>query len=66
MLTCGRFAGAISFALHYLPEARTNVGSAAWRKQGLKLNEYELAGAESVACKDEAELLLLLGLDYIP
>jgi DNA polymerase (family 10) len=35
--------------------------------RGLKLNEYELAGAErSVACKDEAQLYKALGLSYIP
>ena len=33
---------------------------------GLKLNEYELAGAKKkVKCKDEADLYRALDLDYV-
>jgi DNA polymerase (family 10) len=36
------------------------------QKYGLKLNEYELAGAKkSVACKEEADIYKALDLDYI-
>ncbi len=57
------------FALHYFTGSKEhNVGIRGLaQKQGLKLNEYELAGAKkSVGCKDEAELFGALGLDYIP
>jgi DNA polymerase (family 10) len=37
------------------------------QEHGLKLNEYELAGERKhVACKDEADIYKVLGLDYIP
>jgi DNA polymerase (family 10) len=37
------------------------------QEHGLKLNEYELAGERKhVACKDEADIYKILGLDYIP
>ncbi len=57
------------FALHYFTgskEHNVSIRGLA-QKQGLKLNEYELAGAnKSVACKDEAELFKALGLDFVP
>ncbi|CAN5552699.1 DNA polymerase/3'-5' exonuclease PolX [soil metagenome] len=57
------------FALHYFTGSKEhNVAIRGLaQKAGLKLNEYELAGAEkSVACKDEAALFGALGLDFIP
>jgi DNA polymerase (family 10) len=57
------------FALHYFTGSKEhNVAIRGLaQKHGLKLNEYELAGAKkSVACKDEADLFKALGLDYIP
>jgi DNA polymerase (family 10) len=56
------------FALHYFTGSKEhNVAVRGLaQKHGLKLNEYELAGAKkSVACKDEAALFKSLGLDYI-
>jgi DNA polymerase (family X) len=57
------------FALHYFTGSKEhNVAIRGLaQKQGLKLNEYELAGAtKSVACKDETELFGALGLDFVP
>ena len=57
------------FALHYFTGSKEhNVAiRARAQKYGLKLNEYELAGAKRrVACKDEAALFAALDLDYIP
>jgi DNA polymerase (family 10) len=57
------------FALHYFTGSKEhNVAIRGLaQKQGLKLNEYELAGAaKSVACKDEIELFKALGLDFVP
>jgi DNA polymerase (family 10) len=57
------------FALHYFTGSKEhNIGMRVLAQQhGLKLNEYELAGAKrSVRCRDEAELYGALGMDYIP
>jgi len=57
------------FALHYFTGSKDHNIAMRARAQhmGLKLNEYELAGAgKSVACKDEAALFKALGLDYVP
>jgi DNA polymerase (family 10) len=57
------------FALHYFTGSKEHNIAIRARAQvyGLKLNEYELAGAQrSVACKDEADIFRALDLDYIP
>ncbi|MFN4260941.1 MAG: DNA polymerase/3'-5' exonuclease PolX [Gemmataceae bacterium] len=57
------------FALHYFTGSKEH--NIAMRARaityGLKLNEYELAGAQrSIPCKTEADLFRALDLDYIP
>jgi DNA polymerase (family 10) len=57
------------FALHYFTGNKDHNIAIRGRAQdyGLKLNEYELAGAKrSLACKDEADIFRALDLDYIP
>lgn len=57
------------FALHYFTGSKAhNVAMRARAQdQGLKLNEYELAGPKrSVDCKEEADIFEALGLEYIP
>jgi DNA polymerase (family 10) len=57
------------FALHYFTGSKEHNIAIRARAQsyGLKLNEYELAGAKgSIRCKDEADLFRALDLDYIP
>jgi DNA polymerase (family 10) len=57
------------FALHYFTGSKEhNIAiRARAQKYGLKLNEYELAGAKkAIPCKDETELFAALDLDYIP
>src|SRR5262249_55485441 len=57
------------FALHYFTGCKEHNVAVRQRAQqrGLKLNEYELAGAGgAVPCRDEADLFKALGLDYIP
>ena len=61
--------GQFPFALHYFTGSKDhNVALRARAQQyGLKLNEYELAGArKKVKCKDEADLFRALDLDYVP
>jgi DNA polymerase (family 10) len=57
------------FALNYFTGSKEH--NVAMRQRailfGLKLNEYELAGAKkTVACKDEADIYRALELDYVP
>jgi DNA polymerase (family 10) len=57
------------FALNYFTGSKEHNVALRGRAQdmGLKLNEYELAGAKgSIACKDEAALYRALGLHYVP
>lgn len=57
------------FALHYFTGSKEHNVAVRARAQsfGLKLNEYELAGAKrKVACKDEADIFHALKMDYIP
>jgi DNA polymerase (family 10) len=57
------------FALHYFTGSKEHNIAIRARAQrlGLKLNEYELAGADGpIPCQDEAALFKVLGLDYIP
>lgn len=57
------------FALHYFTGSKEHGVAMRVRaiQMGLKLNEYELAGADrSVPCRDEADLFRALGLDLIP
>jgi DNA polymerase (family 10) len=57
------------FALHYFTGSKEhNIAMRARAQEyGLKLNEYELAGANrKIACRDEADLYRALDLDYIP
>jgi DNA polymerase (family 10) len=57
------------FALHYFTGSKEhNIAMRARAiKYGLKLSEYELAGAgKSVKAKDEADIFRALDLDYIP
>jgi DNA polymerase (family 10) len=57
------------FALHYFTGSKEhNIAVRARAQQyGLKLNEYELAGAKGgVPCKEEADIFNALDLDYIP
>ena len=57
------------FALHYFTGSKAhNVRMRALAQaHGLKLNEYELAGAKkSVDCPEEADIFAALGLDYVP
>lgn len=57
------------FALHYFTGSKDhNIAvRARAQKYGLKLNEYELAGAKgSVPAKHEADVFKALDLDYIP
>jgi DNA polymerase (family 10) len=57
------------FALHYFTGSKEHNVAMRARAQarGLKLNEYELAGAKkSVPCKDEDDLYKALGLSYVP
>lgn len=57
------------FALHYFTGSKEhNVALRARAQQyGLKLNEYELAGANKrIPCKEEADIFRALDLDYIP
>jgi DNA polymerase (family 10) len=57
------------FALHYFTGSKEHNVALRQRAitQGLKLNEYELAGpAKSVRCKDETDLYRAFGMDYIP
>src|SRR5262249_44511652 len=56
------------FALHYFTGSKEHNVAVRGRAQqyGLKLNEYELAGAKrKVSCKDEADIFRALDLDYI-
>jgi DNA polymerase (family 10) len=57
------------FALNYFSGSKEH--NVAMRQRaiqfGLKLNEYELAGAKkTVACKEEADIYKALDLDYVP
>ncbi len=57
------------FALHYFTGSKAHNIALRQRAQaqGLKLNEYALAGPDkNVKCRDEAALYKALGLDYIP
>jgi DNA polymerase (family 10) len=57
------------FALHYFTGSKEHNIAMRARAQGfgLKLNEYELAGAKQrVKCKEEADIFAALKLDYIP
>jgi DNA polymerase (family 10) len=57
------------FALHYFTGSKEhNIAMRARAQQyGLKLNEYELAGASKrIACREEADIFQALDLDYIP
>jgi DNA polymerase (family 10) len=57
------------FALHYFTGSKEhNVAlRARAQEQGLKLNEYQLAGpGGDVPCREEADIFRALGLDYIP
>src|SRR5581483_6420198 len=57
------------FALHYFTGSKEHNIAMRQRAihQGLRLNEYELAGQDrSAACKDEADIFKALGMDYIP
>ena len=57
------------FALLYFTGSKEHNVELRRRAQarGLKLNEYELAGADrAVPCRDESDLYRALGLDYIP
>ena len=57
------------FALNYFTGSKEHNVELRRRAQarGLKLNEYELAGADrSIPCRDEADLYRALGLDYVP
>jgi DNA polymerase (family 10) len=58
-----------AFALNYFTGSKEHNVALRGRAQdmGLKLNEYELAGAKgSIPCKDEAALYRALGLSYVP
>jgi DNA polymerase (family 10) len=58
-----------AFALNYFTGSKEHNVALRGRAQdmGLKLNEYELAGAkESIPCKDEAALYRALGLRCVP
>jgi DNA polymerase (family 10) len=57
------------FALHYFTGSKEhNVALRARAQQyGLKLNEYELVGADRrIPCQEEADIFLAVDLDYIP
>jgi DNA polymerase (family 10) len=57
------------FALHYFTGSKDHNVAMRGRAQqyGLKLNEYELAGAKrNIDCRDEADIFAALDLDYIP
>jgi DNA polymerase (family X) len=57
------------FALHYFTGSKEHGIAMRLRaiKQGLKLNEYELAGeGRNIPCETEADLFRALGLDFIP
>jgi DNA polymerase (family X) len=57
------------FALHYFTGNKDHNIAVRARAQdyGLKLNEYELVGAErNVKCREEADIFRALDLDYIP
>jgi DNA polymerase (family X) len=57
------------FALHYFTGGKEhNIAMRARAQQnGLKLNEYELAGPKRrIPCKEEADIFRALDLDYIP
>ncbi len=59
---------AFPFALHYFTGSKEHNIRMRARAQdyGLKLNEYELAGAKkNVPCKDEVDIFAALDLDYI-
>jgi DNA polymerase (family 10) len=61
--------GQFAFALNYFTGSKDHNIALRQRaiERGLKLNEYELAGAKkSIACKDEADLYAALDLDYVP
>lgn len=61
-------AAQFPFALNYFTGSKEHNVAMRQRAQdqGLKLNEYELAGAKKkVACKDEADIYKALGLDYV-
>jgi len=58
-----------AYALHHFTGSKEhNIHMRARaQERGLKMNEYELAGADSrVVCKTEADIFRALGLDYIP
>src|SRR5260370_1115445 len=58
-----------AFALNYFTGSKEHNVALRGRAQdmGLKLNEYELAGAKSsIPCKDEPALFRALGLHYVP
>jgi DNA polymerase (family 10) len=57
------------FALHYFTGSKAHNIAMRQRAQhqGLKLNEYELAGPDRhIKCRDEEEIFKALGLAYIP
>jgi DNA polymerase (family 10) len=61
-------AAQFPFALNYFTGSKEHNVAMRQRaiQKGLKLNEYELAGADkSVKAKDEADLYRALGLDYV-